>query len=283
MRLAHISDFHFTKLTINPLRLLSKRIIGHLNWLIYRKKDFSFKQTESLPSLFRSLGVDLILLGGDFTSTSMHEEFAMAAELVQKFAKPWIAVPGNHDQYTLRSYRQQHFYQYFTNPSPAVYRLATDGLEGHKIAPKWWVLSLDTSRPTHLATSNGLFSKPMEEKLEHLLNVIPKEEKVILFNHYPFFQQEEKKRSLERSDALEKLIRNHPNIVLYLHGHTHRHSIADLQSNELPITLDSGSCCVTQGGSWNLIDLHEKGCSITPYSWNNQWENKKTQEFLWKR
>ncbi len=290
MRLAQVSDFHFTKLTMNPFRLLSKRSLGHLNWIFRRKDLFSSKPSESLPFLFQALNVDVILLGGDFTSTSMKEEFILAKNFVLSLTRPWIAIPGNHDVYTKRSFIKQTYYQHFQNRTPALYSLAKEGMEAHKIDPLWWVIALDTSRPTNLRSSQGFFSEKLEERLDGLLSVIPDKEKIILFNHYPFFPQEEEKHSLLRGEALEKLIRRHPKIALYLHGHTHRHVVADLQGDELPIILDSGSCGETKRSTCNIIDLNPSGCKVTTFQYyegmNEEmglWKEQEKEEFVWKR
>jgi len=279
MRLAQISDFHITKFSWNPFRLFPKRIFSHLHWMAYREKNFSFEQVELLPELFSDLKVDFILLGGDFTSTSLREEFESATSFVGKFKQPWIAIPGNHDTYTQRSQKKKMFYQYFANSHKTLSSLKQDGVEGHKIAPSLWIVSLDTSFPSF--SSKGRFSKNLESKLEKLLSEIPSKDKIVLFNHYPFFKQEASSHSLERGEALEEILRSRPNIVLYLHGHTHRHSVADLRPSGLPIILDSGSCAQTQKGTWNLIDLEEKSCTISTYSWLPQWTQTKSQEFSW--
>lgn len=281
MRLAHISDFHCTKLTWNPLRLFPKRIFGHLHWILGRKNSFSLLPLEELADLFSSLKVDLILVGGDLTSSSMHEEFSFAKSLLKKIQSPSIVLPGNHDHYTFRSYREGRFYQYFTNANQTLGSLAKTGIEAHKIDASWWVISLDTSVPNKATSSRGMFSEELEQKLEEILSQIPKLDKIILFNHFPFFQQEDPKRTLERGDALQHVICKHPNIVLYLHGHTHRHSIADLRPNRLPIILDSGSCCQTANATWNLIDIETDRCFVTPYEWKSSWKPKETKEFLW--
>src|SRR3989344_9440842 len=104
MRVAHISDFHYTVLTWNPLRLCSKRFFGHFNWIFRRDREFSPTQIDPLIDLFQDLKVDLVLLGGDFTTTSLPEEFQKANAFVSKLSQPWIAIPGNHDHYTHRSH-----------------------------------------------------------------------------------------------------------------------------------------------------------------------------------
>jgi 3',5'-cyclic AMP phosphodiesterase CpdA len=283
MRLAHISDFHCTKLTLNPLHLFPKRIFGHLHWIFGRKNSFSTLPLEELSHLFLNLKVDLILLGGDFTSSSMHEEFRFAKSLIEKMNAPSIALPGNHDHYTLRSYKEGRFYQYFTNPNPTLGSLPKIGVEAQKIDSSLWVVSLDTSVPNKATSSRGMFSETQEKQLEKILSQIPKEDKIILFNHFPFFQQEDPKRTLERGEALQEIIRKNFNIVLYLHGHTHRHCVADLRSNNLPIILDSGSCCQKANATWNLIDIEPNRCVVTPYEWKSMWKPKTAKEFIWNR
>lgn len=283
MRLAQLSDIHYTSLTLNPLRLFPKRFVGHLNWLLFRKKAASFSQMDLLPDLFQKLKVDLVLLGGDFTSSSMKEEFTKAERFVKTLPMPWLAIPGNHDCYTKKSKKEGRFFKTLANRSPIFGSLLQEGVEAHKISPDWWVVSLDTSLPNHIASSQGLFSEKHENSLENLLSKIPNKEKVILFNHYPFFLQKEKMRNLVRSEALENLLKRHREIRLYLHGHTHRRSIADLQMSNLPIVSDSGSCSQIDGGSFHLIDLKEEGCSIDAYRFQNGWTKTEAKEFAWKR
>lgn len=277
MRLAHLSDLHFTRLTFNPLRLFPKRIFSHLNWQLHRKKIFSESLIKDLPDLFSSLKVDLVLLGGDVTTSSMPEEFALAKAFTDELKMPFIAIPGNHDRYTHRSHQELRFYQYFPNSS-----LAKDGVDARKIKEGLWMIALDTATPNSIFSSRGYFSTGQESKLQNLLLQIPREDKIILLNHYPFFKQEDPKKILERGEVLEDLIRKHPQIVLYLHGHTHRHAIADLRPSHLPIILDSGSCTQTIHGHWNLLDIEETKCTVTTYRWNSLWEEKDKKEFVWK-
>ncbi len=284
MRLAQISDFHFTHLTWNPFRLFSKRILGNLNWLFNRKGQFSEKAVHALPPLFKELGVDLALLGGDFTTTALKEEFVKATKFVEKIKQPWLAIPGNHDHYTKESFRGKHYYRYLTNrqrPALEEFTLKDDGLEAHRIGDGWWVITLDTSRATSPTSSRGLVSEALEGRLEKALKAIPPNESVILMNHYPFFQHDLPSRTLERGEALEQLLKRHPRIRIYLHGHTHRHTLADLQASRLPLILDSGSCAQMNHATWNLIDLEENGCSVHVYEWKDGWQKQKTQKVQW--
>jgi 3',5'-cyclic AMP phosphodiesterase CpdA len=277
MRIAQISDFHFTKLTCNPFRLISKRILGHINWLIKRRNAFSVAQLEALPPLFQELGVDLILFGGDFTTTSMKEEYEQASYFVKQFSQPYLAIPGNHDHYTRSSFKKKAFYRTFPNPL-----LQETGVEARCIKPNWWVVSLDTIIATNIYSSQGLFSEKLEKELKTTLDKIPSTDSIILFNHYPFFDNDDIRHSLIRGDALQKLIESDPRIRLYLHGHTHRNTIANLQPNNLPIVLDGGSCAQTKNGAWNLIDINDQECTISSFAWNGSWQKNRKETYLWR-
>lgn len=290
LRIAHLSDFHFTHYTWNPLRLFSKRILGHLNWFFFRRKSFfPEKLLDPLPDLLRQLKVDLILLGGDFTTTAMHEEFITAQQFVKKLPKPWLAIPGNHDHYTKRSHRNKHFYRYFTNERKKIehpaefFTLAKHGIEAHALANGWWALVLDTAQATNLYSSQGLFSKKQEEHLAEILKLLPPHAPLLLLNHYPFLLNDEPRRNLMRAEALQQWLEKTPRIRLYLHGHTHRHTIADLQASQLPIVLDSGSCSQGKKAAWNLIEITEQGCSVDTYRWMETWQKTKTEAFAWTR
>ena len=285
MRIAQISDFHYTEPTWNPFRLLSKRFLGNLNWIFKRSFTFSREPFHSLPKLFEALNVDLILFAGDFTTTSRREEYALAKELVDQFSQNWIAVPGNHDHYTYWSFKKKRFYDYFPNRSPSFLGLTLkkDGIEAHKIKSLGWLIALDTARATSLYSSRGLFSKSLETHLKRVLQELPSNEKIFVLNHYPFFQNDSPRRTLERGEILQQLLAGDPRVHLYLHGHTHRHTMADLQPNGLPVVLDCGSCAEVKKASWNLLELQSDRCTVTPYKWQKKWEPQLPREILWMR
>lgn len=289
MRLVQISDLHFTHFPLNPFRHLSKRFLGTFNWLLFRKNELSIDQLLPLPQLFRDLDVDLVLFGGDFTTTALISEFEAAQQFVKQLSQPWLAVPGNHDKYTLRSDRNNHFYNYFPNFRKEIvhpvesYSLKEHKVEAHPLMKNWWIVALDTALATNLYSSEGFFSQKIEQSLKEVLALLPSTDSILLLNHYPFFQNDEPRRNLLRGKELQNIIAHDHRIRLYLHGHTHRHTLADLQPNHLPIVLDSGCSTHTTRGSWNLIDLTPTGCTIQAYQWkNSQWQKQRAETFSWK-
>ncbi len=289
MRLAQVGDFHFTRLTWNPFRLFSKRLLAQMNWLLLRKSHFYEEQMAPLPKLFEELGVDLVLMGGDFSTTALREEFEEAKKFVAKIRMPWLAIPGNHDRYTGRSCKGLHFYRYFSHQRGEIFdpiqffTLKEHRIEVHPLKAGWHLIALDTALATNPYSSEGLFSEKLEKYLNEVLRRIPKGDAIVLMNHYPFFQNDIPRHRLIRGEALQKILENEPRIRLYLHGHTHRHTVADLQVSGLPVVLDGGSCSQGKKGAWNLIDLTDEGCQVTSYRWNHKWEKKRVEVFSWKR
>jgi 3',5'-cyclic AMP phosphodiesterase CpdA len=285
LRLAQISDFHFTKLTWNPLRLFSKRLLGNLNWVLARKKTFSSLHLDALPAYLKTLQLDRILLAGDFTTTSLVSEFEWAQTLVQQLDAPWIAVPGNHDRYTFSACRKKLFYQYFNNLHPKCgrFNLKEHGVEAHNLAEGWHLIALDTARATQFYDSSGLFSKQQEKTLQEVLAAIPQNEKILLLNHYPFFQNDTPQRSLVRGKALEAIVQKDSRIKAYLHGHTHRHTIANLQPSGLPVILDGGCVANIEKGSWNLLSLDDRGVTIDVMKWQHGWTVARQERIEWTR
>ncbi|MBI3508038.1 MAG: metallophosphoesterase [Chlamydiia bacterium] len=253
-----------------------------MNWLWKRKSTFTQQPLESLPSLLTELGVDLVLLGGDFTSSSLPEEFAAAQQFVSQIRQPWIAIPGNHDNYTKRAFRTRRYYDYFSNPTGSTLR--DFGIEIHPLIAPWTLIALDTTLATPPTSSVGYISKELEILLEDALKDLPASTSILLFNHYPFFQNDTPSHNLQRGEALEQLLRRHfPRIRLYLQGHSHRHTIADLQNSGLPIVLDSGCIAMGDQATWNLIDLQTDCCQVTGYLWKERWEPFRMETIPWKQ
>lgn len=288
MRIAQISDFHFTHLCLNPFRLTPKRLIGTINWLCSRKKIFSKDQVNELPELLASLHVDRILLGGDFTSTSLHEEYQMGADFAGQLPAPWIAIPGNHDHYTQIAWRKKHFYRTFENARKIDHRssffsLKEHGIEAHKLSDNWWLVALDTARATWTNSARGLFSEVLEERMAELLALLPIDAKILVLNHYPFFQNDIYRHNLARGEALEAVLRKDARIKAYLHGHTHRHILADLQASGLPVVLDSGCAADSHKGSWNLLTIDDEKMQVDVYKYESGWKVGRTEIIPWTR
>jgi 3',5'-cyclic AMP phosphodiesterase CpdA len=277
VRLAHISDLHFSTSTFGLSQFFSKRWIGNLNLLLSRKKDYLTERLFSLPALFQELKVTHVVISGDLSTTSLEKEFTLASDFIHAIRAADIevfAIPGNHDHYTKQASRKKLFYKFFEASYTPENQTAVFGfnLKDHRVTArqidqKLWLVALDTALATPLVSSRGLFSEEMEANLEELLSQIPTDHRVLMLNHFPLFHHETPRKILLRADALRAQIQRFPQVKVYLHGHTHRHCIADLRASNHPLILDSGSTTHKEQGSWNLLDIDSTGCSIEVFTW----------------
>ncbi len=278
IRIAHISDLHFSKATFNPLQFFSKRWLGNINLIFSRQQDYLAERLFPLVSLFKELDVEHVIITGDLTTTSLRQEFLLASALVSQFKEAGfsvLALPGNHDHYTKRAFRKKLFYQFFDPP------FDEQGIAVKPLGKGWRLIALDTAIATSLISSRGYFSPLLEKRLEKILSEIPSDEAVVLANHFPFFQHDSPRKRLERGVELKNLIARFPRIKFYLHGHTHRHCVADLRPNGLPIILDCGSTAHRIDGTWNLIDITPSGSTVDIYRWEDNWQTRERLAFSW--
>lgn len=295
-RLAHISDLHFSQLSWNPAQFFSKRWIGNANLLLRRMREFQHDKVYKLLDHFKEEGVDYVLISGDLSTTSLPSEFSKASQFLAKLKElgiEAITLPGNHDHYTKKDYQNKTFYQYFdthfcSNDSP----FAEYNLKDHKVTVKkldldWWLVALDTAIATPLLACHGHFTEEIEKTLRKVLTSLPEGGKVILANHFPIFTSDHVHKHLIRDVALRDVLHDFINVKFYLHGHTHRHCIADLRNAGLPILLDSGCTAHEEKGTWNLLDFSEEGCKVKAFRWNlNEesewdWNEKTSTSFEW--
>lgn len=289
-RIAHISDLHFSHITLNPLQFFSKRWVGNGNLIFSRKRSFSETLLHPLPHLFQKLKVDYIFITGDVSTTGLEKEFQKAKHFLSELSvgsKKLLLLPGNHDHYTKRDFHRKLFYRFFENDTPPKsgvshenLSLGKDQIELRPLFGSWWYLAIDTVIATSLISSQGLFSEQLEEKLQKILQDFPKDQKILFLNHFPFFQFDQPRRVLLRGLSLGSLLQKTPQVRLYLHGHTHRHCIADLRCANFPIILDSGSSTMLSRPSFNLLDLEEDSCAVTVFRFQeNTWQPKEERKF----
>lgn len=268
LRIAQISDLHFAALSFNPLQFFSKRCLGNINSLFSRKKVFFHERLLSLASLFKEEQIGHVIVTGDLSTTSHIKEFRQAQQFLKNLESNHLTVhslPGNHDNYTKRSFKKKIFYRFF-NPL-----MKDAGFSVAPLSPGFWLITLDTTLATSLISSHGVFSPELEAKLDQTLQEVPPNDRVILANHFPMFEHESSRKSLRRSEQLRALIQKYPQITFYLHGHTHNHCIADLRSSGLPIILDCGST-PHQKGTFHLIEIEKMFYKVKVYRWNEGWK-----------
>ncbi|MBS0629778.1 MAG: metallophosphoesterase [Verrucomicrobia bacterium] len=283
MRFAHISDLHFGSVCLSPLQFFSKRWLGNFNFLFNRRKGFDHSRLDELIDLFKAEHVTHVIITGDLTVTSRKIEFKKAKQFIDRLKREGFAVftiPGNHDQYTKQSGRKRIFYTFFDSQFDQSCPL---NLKDHRVTyMKWgqfWLVAIDTAVATPFSSSQGYFSPETEDNLKRALEAIPPKEPVILLNHFPFVLNDVEKKQLLRGAELKKLLTKYPNILLYLHGHSHRQTVADLRPNRLPILSDSGSTPYINNGACHLFDARERRLKLCVYRYDEHWKPDETHDF----
>ena len=274
LRIAHLSDPHFSKISYDLKQFLSKRWIGNLNLYLFRKRSYYTEHLAHLPELIESLKVDSVFITGDFSSTSSKEEFIEGEKFVNAFKErglPTFILPGNHDCYTRSAERKRSFYNVFSLQS-----LQDTKVESLPLKNGWWYIGLDCALATPPFCSYGYFSEEMEEHLRSTLSSIPKEQNILICNHFPLFTSRRPNHELSRAKALQALLRSFPQVKLYLHGHDHHPYIIDRQYDGYPLVLNSGSCAHKPEGMFYLIDLFEKECLVQHLLFRRE-----NQNFFW--
>ncbi len=281
IKIAHISDLHFSKFSPSPVQFFSKRWLGNLNLLLNRAKEYVNERPFSLIPTFKEKGITHVIISGDLTTTSSKQEYKIAKEFVDSLKNEGMTVftiPGNHDHYTKKTDQTKAFYENFPSPKRTLFSLSEHGVTSLPLTDGWHLVLMDTTYASSLISSNGFFSPVIEQNLKKLLTKINPEENILLVNHFPFFQHDTPRRRLIRGEKLREVIASHPDIQIYLHGHTHRRTIDDLRPNGLPLILDSGSTG-HKSGSWNALELSTTTLNLTVHKWKEKWEQIDHQTF----
>lgn len=285
-KILHISDLHFSSVTLNPLQIFSKRWIGNLNLFLFRKKQIEPKLIDRFLEMVDQLTPDIILISGDFTSTALTIEYAIAKKFLLELKKRKIkifAIPGNHDAYTKKAFKKKAFYHHFRGLLPFKGEFELD-LEKDKIAAfpltkEHYLVLIDTACYTPYFQANGQFDFEIEQNLQALLDLIPNSKKIFLCCHFPFFEHESSHRVLLGAKKLKEMIQRYTNIEIYFHGHTHRGTICDLRGNELPIISEPGSLTLKNKSAFHEILLKEDLIEIKRYHFDKKFHVIDTHHF----
>jgi len=241
LRIVHVSDIHFWQYAINPLRFLSKRLLGTMSLVLGRAGRFRLERVPNLVERVNCLNADHILITGDLTTTALPSEFRAARAALANWlgdpAKVTI-IPGNHDRYTLRAHRSRRFEQFFGAYSPQdaypwLRRLDSDTA----------ILGLDPTRAG--ISARGKLPHAQLLRAQELLATARQIARFVIACHYPVvvpadFESEYARKPLaNRSELLEWLRTIGPH--LYCCGHVH--AAWAYQPDEIPnqLCLNAGA------------------------------------------
>ncbi len=226
--LIHLTDLHFWQVVGNPLLLLNKRFLGNANVIYRRRHEFHMENSIAYTDHVASLGINNVLIGGDFTSTATPREFQRGKAFVDGLVDKGLQVdlmPGNHDVYTFESLRTGRFSAYFgAFESP-------EGYPCRKTLPGGTPLLLVPTVCPNYLSSAGNISEEEAEQTRALLDACPAGP-VIVAGHYPILHRTQhyssgKSRQLRHAARLRAALGESGRQILYVAGHVHRFSYTE--------------------------------------------------------
>lgn len=223
-KLLHVADLHFWRLTFNPFRQMNKRILGNLNLFLRRRHQFVMDRAQPGLDRVRSIGIPDLLFTGDFTTTSLPEEYEMSRTFMRRASdaglRP-VAIPGNHDVYTFAAERQNLFRQFLgewtlAEPLPGLYQLpgGTPVVLAPTVCANW-------------ISSKGVIREKEVASLKTLLDGL--DGPTIVAGHYPLLTETtaysiNSDRRLRGAELLRRALGECGRPILYVCGHVHRFS-----------------------------------------------------------
>lgn len=272
MRIAHLSDIHFFKFDFRPKTFFTKSILATFNYLINRRKNKVEFEITQIPNILKENKVSHVVITGDFTTTSNHKEYNEARNFILSLKEKGFKVltlPGNHDTYTKKAALSKRFHHRLSTPT----EFREHAIYSESFTPDYEWICLDTTIATPLWSSQGFFSKTLQEKLTQKLNSIPKDRPIIIVNHFPILSNKKRpqRHQMIRREHLRELLKQYPNVKIYLCGHTHLSEIIEGR----PLILNSGSLTLTQGGSFHIMNLEKDSVEVETFSYQNaSWQKK---------
>jgi Icc-related predicted phosphoesterase len=222
MRIVHISDLHFWHITLNPLRLMSKRLLGMGNLILNRARVYKMEVMPALVERVQELKPDHLLVTGDLTTTALDEEFqAVRRSLAALPQNPSFltVVPGNHDRYTRESERDGIFEKYFAEfaPSPSYPWLK-------QIGPDTAILGLDPCHSNPISARGTISAEQLRRAAELLDGAGLNVKRLLVACHYPVALPagiiESRGHGLRGSRHMQAFLARY-SPALYCHGHIH--------------------------------------------------------------
>jgi len=229
--LAHLSDPHLGPLPPPRLSdLLSKRLLGFVNWRLRRFRQHRADVLETLGADLVAAAPDHVAVTGDLINIALKAEFAPARTFLERLGSPdrVTLVPGNHDVYVRATAgHAEHLWSAYMRGDEA-----SAGSSDRVIFPflrrrgPIALIGLSSALPTAPLMATGRLGAEQIKRLAELLASLRRERafRVVLIHHPPLSDEPRHKR-LTDAPPLRRVLQQH-GAELVLHGHDHRHALA---------------------------------------------------------
>ncbi|HZJ12482.1 MAG TPA: metallophosphoesterase [Methyloceanibacter sp.] len=236
--LAHLSDIHLSPMPRAKRRhLLSKRILGYVNWHRGRKLVHRREYLDLLTRDLLERNPDHVAVTGDLVNLGLPEEFLRAADWLHHLGDPSdvTVIPGNHDAYVRlhpdKSTRHWHPYMESNAAGEALFSTPDTGFPFVRRFGDIGIVALSSAIPTMPFVAAGKLGKAQLEYLASALDTLGREGlfRVVLIHHPPLPGQAGWQRGLRDAKKLRDVLKEH-GAELVLHGHRHEQTVHELET-----------------------------------------------------
>lgn len=225
LRIVHVGDLHFWRVPLNPACYLGKRFLGVGNLLVGgRARKFKQRKAPLLADRIASISPDYVIFSGDFSTTALPAEFALAARVMAPAVRAArlgaYAVPGNHDCYIRRELRARSFSASLGEDFQPVGEQRLVSLENGTA-----LLLLNATTSNNLG-SHGKIEKHHLDFIEKHREKLSAAKLILLTCHFPAEDppgvlKHDRGPQLRNSEELLSSLKSLGRPVLWMHGHHH--------------------------------------------------------------
>ena len=263
-RLAHISDCHLGPLPpVKRRELMSKRVLGYVNWQRNRAKAFVPGTTETLLDDLKDQAPDHIAVTGDLVNLGLEAEFENAGRFLAGLGSPdtVTAIPGNHDAYVPGALDRfnLHCAPYLESDARTQ---QTDPYPILRHRGPLTIIGLSTARASGPFMATGAVGRRQRDRMAGELATAKGTFRLVLLHHPPFDNAGAWHKRLVGAKRVRAVWQEH-GAELILHGHTHLPTRNAVSGPDGPIPVFGVSSSAQASGghkppaSYTLFEIDE--------------------------
>ncbi|WP_245409356.1 metallophosphoesterase [Methyloceanibacter sp. wino2] len=214
--LAHMSDIHLGPLPkVKGRQLLSKRLLGYVNW--HRGRKFMHRRDilDLLTNDLKARSPDHIAVTGDLTNLGLPQEFPLTAEWLRNLGSPEAVtvIPGNHDAYVRVDPEKAtaHWQPYMegNEPGQALYEQIPGEFPFVRRFGDIALIGLSSAIPTAPFIAAGRLGTEQRRALGEILDRLGRDGlfRVVLIHHPPLPGQAGWRRGLRDAAEVRDILR----------------------------------------------------------------------------
>lgn len=283
--LAHLSDLHIPPLPVPRVsQLLSKRILGFINWQRKRHRIHRFDTLDRVIEDIKKLSPDHIAVTGDLVNIALPEEFPNARLWLNRIGTPQdvTLVAGNHDAYVkaMESEPQRAWGAYMRGDGAAESVFPFVRKRG-PIA----IIGLSTAVASGPTTATGKLGPEQLVPLPGILKKLGSEGafRVVSLHHSPESEPHRHSQRLIDGKALIAAI-GEGGAELVIHGHNHIHQLSWINGagQRVPV-VGVPSASASPRGRWQPAGFNLYRIDGGPGAWHCEmasWSMNKSGETI---